>query len=555
MPINQLSDITNMGRFLPQVFEDAYDKLTILIQQLKEVTDRTLQAAVGTTVKLIFPAPSSGKFLRWRSDLTGLENVDAGTDSMALQGLLADAGDVTHGTALIGWKANAAGSTGRTLSVKLGERLSVKDFGAVGDGVTDDTLAIQAAINWAGPRAREIFFPRGDYLYGGVTVSDGWSVHFIGENTAATSLSLNNGAATGFNCATSMPVTFEKLTFQYKTGVIGTAGAFIALPGGATMNANSRFRSLQMNGPWIGINATGAYAWLADTVFMGNFVSVALVVGNSFVGDAGDSTISNCVLTTNVVTAIGISHVSSGGLRIISNKHIGGFCFYSLGLASGVNTSDLLITGNSIEGTSSSGLLASRQSTTGTFSNVVITGNQFAGIQFPINFNNGVTGWFSKLSITGNVFLVSANGVGVNISTASGFQISGNQFTATDATSKAISIALTASDGQIGSNEYSGFTIALTNLSPSTAVTPRIYRGTINVNATGTAGALFAGAATFSIPPGTFRQTPTFFCTIAAGNNGVAANVSSQSVGGCTVTGFAVAAQTLTVNVVAMADY
>jgi hypothetical protein len=43
---------------------------------------------------------------------------------------------------------------------KLRETVSVKDFGAVGDGVTDDTAAIQAAVNVGG----DVFFPKGIYL-------------------------------------------------------------------------------------------------------------------------------------------------------------------------------------------------------------------------------------------------------------------------------------------------------------------------------------------------------------------------------------------------------
>ena len=53
-----------------------------------------------------------------------------------------------------------AGSTyGRNVQLKLQESVSVLDFGAVGDGVTDDTAAIQAAIN----AASRIYFPEGNY--------------------------------------------------------------------------------------------------------------------------------------------------------------------------------------------------------------------------------------------------------------------------------------------------------------------------------------------------------------------------------------------------------
>ena len=40
----------------------------------------------------------------------------------------------------------ATGATNRPINLKLAESVSVKDFGAVGDGSTDDTAAFLAAI-------------------------------------------------------------------------------------------------------------------------------------------------------------------------------------------------------------------------------------------------------------------------------------------------------------------------------------------------------------------------------------------------------------------------
>lgn len=55
------------------------------------------------------------------------------------------------------------GAVSTTVQNKLRETVSVKDFGAVGDGVADDTAAIQAAITHAATFGGEVYLPAGLY--------------------------------------------------------------------------------------------------------------------------------------------------------------------------------------------------------------------------------------------------------------------------------------------------------------------------------------------------------------------------------------------------------
>jgi hypothetical protein len=81
-------------------------------------------------------------------------------------------------TPFSGFAFPATGTTApRTLPDRLAEIKNVKDFGATGNGVTDDWNAIQRAVNWTTRPGRGIiFFPPGNYVISR-------SVYFNGTNT------------------------------------------------------------------------------------------------------------------------------------------------------------------------------------------------------------------------------------------------------------------------------------------------------------------------------------------------------------------------------------
>ena len=71
------------------------------------------------------------------------------------------AGDAAN----VNYNQGGTGSVNRTVLTKLQETVSVKDFGAVGDGVTDDTAAFNAA--WAATDPQAVYVTAASYVITG----------------------------------------------------------------------------------------------------------------------------------------------------------------------------------------------------------------------------------------------------------------------------------------------------------------------------------------------------------------------------------------------------
>ena len=98
-----------------------------------------------------------------KRELISKQILGAGLGVSALA-LLAQTQNASAQTAFTNFPFSATGATAaRTMPDRLADVKNVKDFGATGNGATDDTAAIQAAVNSFGNFAGMIFFPPGNY--------------------------------------------------------------------------------------------------------------------------------------------------------------------------------------------------------------------------------------------------------------------------------------------------------------------------------------------------------------------------------------------------------
>ncbi len=120
--------------------------------------------------------------LVYRAGGTDVPITDGGTGASTAATGLANLGGValtdlaaSTGAALVGSITTGTGATARTVQAKLRDIVSVKDFGAVGDGATDDTAALAAARAFLAAAADPpaLYFPSGIYLY---STSPNWGI-------------------------------------------------------------------------------------------------------------------------------------------------------------------------------------------------------------------------------------------------------------------------------------------------------------------------------------------------------------------------------------------
>ncbi len=149
-PFTQSLDLVAGGSFNAENIEDALDKNTKLTIQNKDLLDNKAILFPASDPSLTTELPSAvsraSKNLTFDSsgNVTVSDSVETGSVAFS-----------TFGTNM----AEAANALAGKAVINLDHVFDVRDYGAVGDGTTDDRAAIQAAIDAASTANGEVFFP------------------------------------------------------------------------------------------------------------------------------------------------------------------------------------------------------------------------------------------------------------------------------------------------------------------------------------------------------------------------------------------------------------
>jgi hypothetical protein len=332
--------------------------------------------------------------------------------------------------------------TNRQIEAKLRDVVSVKDFGAVGDGVTDDTAAIQAAIN-AVPAGGAVWLPNSSANYkvcSGLPLSITKSITIRGMGIDAGQVSAGIMACTGLSAATDiflvqptvglvMSTTFQDLAIIPQSG---SPGRYAIHLDGTNGLINQSY---------------------VDHVFIGSFGSRAIYAegGGLSQGTPALSTVSRSYLVNGVT-------LTNGGdtVRFRDNTITGsGICIDATGFQAG--SSMLLISGNNMSCDGGIIHVGTASVYTHIIENEIETLGTFTGSNGALVDIDGTVGSHAvETLIRRNTFQVvngiTANGIRLNYSDRA--YIEGNRFGRGATTSKDIVVTANATDAFIGYNIF-----------------------------------------------------------------------------------------------------
>ena len=338
--------------------------------------------------------------------------------------------------------------------------LVAKDYGAVGDGSTNDTAALQNWLDAVVAQKAIGVLNAGTFLTT-ATLNITGSATIIGVGRDVSIIQVSSTTLDGIDVSTPSRCSFQNFSvFGPSSGGVptSTAGNLLELSASTSpdYNIGTVFRDVVFLFGYTQLNALNAVNFDIDDCVFNSAANIMLAVSNTVSPDSGDSVVHDSIFEGYSTSAtVGILQASSGGLRVHNNKFINLSSGYVLQLASGVSTSELLLEDNDFDTVGTAVNLTKGAGTT--FLNASIVGNNITGI---INYgiaDDTNTGWLAGLVATGNLIQVTgASAIGINLNIAQNMLVDGNVVLTTGGGQTAIAIGTsgTGATGKIGTNNW-----------------------------------------------------------------------------------------------------
>lgn len=379
------------------------------------------------------------------------------------------------GSSLSGHTQGDSGAVALTVQKKLRQKLSVMDYidpsmwaaiesgNVAGQNATLITTGIQAAITTALTRRKRLEATGGLYLHNALVVNGALEIE--GEGRGATEFRGIPLNATLWGINSNVGVVFSALTLSGNNA--STSGAVILVDNAGDVNYDTILDNITLKECFDGFHPRKAGRFSVRNCYFVDCYGAAVTVENQINGDNGDSNISGSVFANPAGAGKGILHLSSGGLRIVNNKGLGFKKFYHGFPGTGVLTSDLIVTGNSVEGYTEGGVYL--ESNGGQLGNVIVAGNQFAVI------GAGCIGVYvddmQNIGVSSNVFRMgSSTEIGVRLGATQQWYVGSNVFQGNGGATIGTQIDAGAGAGVIGPQHYAGIGTKVVNNGPASAV-------------------------------------------------------------------------------------
>ena len=270
-------------------------------------------------------------------------------------------------------------ANGRVWELQIDHFVKPEWFGAKGDGVTDDTAALQSCIDRAnGNRGITVTLEPKLYIYSALSVTNPINMHGVSNRTDLRS-TLSSG--TCVNISTPQQCLFSDLTLSHS--VTRTGGETVLIYNPSVQNTRTTFNNVVVASPFDGINAKSTNALRLINCYFTSYKNNAVMVENEVINDSGDHYFAGCTWDAGLEgSGVGIRQVNSGGLKLIGNKFLAGAYHYlsafnQTGTIQPFDTSVLTVTGNSFENCTVAAMAFNAVSPT-IFKYASITGNQFS---------------------------------------------------------------------------------------------------------------------------------------------------------------------------------